>query len=240
MACLITPFVLNTNGMATPGRLISEMASALGLTRATVTQYDRALSEAGLRSKSGRGRSASKITPLDAANLLIGILGSPISGTSIRDAPTTCRVYGSQRVRVAWPKDLRRWGLHRLATLPEDHTLLDGVVALFEGAAAGEYIKIPRSKEMERKNLYWANACLHLSLVGPIPWAEITVSDLFEKDGAEVRIVYQNPTPSKDSRAALRQTRSTWKDSHAALTQTRSTTFAPMVALRNLFPRQSP
>src|SRR5262245_27054045 len=207
--------------MATPGRLVSEMASALGLTFATVTQYDRALSEAGLRSKSGRGKSASKVTPLDAANLLIGILGSPVSGTAIRDAPTTCRVYGGQRVRAlgSRPKDLRRLGLHRLAALPEDHTLLEGVVALFEGAAAGEYIKIPSAKE---RDLYCANSCLYLSLVGPTPWAEISVADPINEKGAQARIVYHNS--------------SLWGDSRGALTQTRTTSFSPMVALRSLFP----
>ena len=59
--------------MATPGQLVQAMATALGISVATVTQYDRQLAENGLRSKGGRGVSAAAVTARDAANLLIAI-----------------------------------------------------------------------------------------------------------------------------------------------------------------------
>ena len=65
--------------MATPGQLVKAMAATLGLSEATVGQYDRVLAENGLRSKGGRGLSAARVTAADAANLLIAIMASPIS-----------------------------------------------------------------------------------------------------------------------------------------------------------------
>ena len=70
--------------MATPGQLVKTMAEALGIPAETVTNYDRVLSENGMRSKSGRGRGAAKVTASDAANLLIAILGSPVAGASVK------------------------------------------------------------------------------------------------------------------------------------------------------------
>jgi len=81
--------------MVTPGQLVKAMADALGISAATVTQYDRVLAENGLRSKGGRGLSAARVTTADAANLLIAIMGSPVSGAAIKDAARTCKVYGA-------------------------------------------------------------------------------------------------------------------------------------------------
>ena len=62
--------------MATPGQMVQTMADVLGIPAATVSQYDRQLAEAGLRTTGGRGPSAAKVGATDAANLLIAILGS--------------------------------------------------------------------------------------------------------------------------------------------------------------------
>ena len=83
--------------MATPGQLVQTVADMLGVPAETVTNYDRVLSESGMRSKSGRGRGAAKVTAQDAAYLLIAILGSPIAGASVKEAANTCRRYGSYR-----------------------------------------------------------------------------------------------------------------------------------------------
>lgn len=72
--------------MPTSGQLVKAIADALLLPHSTVALYDRALSEAGVRTKGGRGRSAAQMTTLDAANLLIAIISSPISGPSIATA----------------------------------------------------------------------------------------------------------------------------------------------------------
>lgn len=57
----------------TPGQLVTTVAEVTGVPRPTVSVIDRQLSEAGLRSKGGRGLSAAAMTPTDAANLLIAV-----------------------------------------------------------------------------------------------------------------------------------------------------------------------
>jgi hypothetical protein len=140
--------------MVTPGQLVKAMADALGISAATVTQYDRVLAENGLRSKGGRGLSAARVTTADAANLLIAIMGSPVSGAAIKDAARTCKVYGAlpnydtiverQNLRLLGAKkyaarrrELRLLGAKKLAALPMNHSFCNGLIALIEEAMAG-------------------------------------------------------------------------------------------------------
>jgi hypothetical protein len=125
--------------MATPGQLVEMMAEVLGVPAATVSQYDRQLAEAGLRTIGGRGASAAKVTATDAANLLIAILGSPVSGASIKVARQMCEILGALPARSASPTSkLRKLGFDSLAALPRKHTLRDAVSALIEAASTGE------------------------------------------------------------------------------------------------------
>ena len=124
--------------MATPGQLVETMADVLGVPAATVSQYDRQLAEAGLRTSGGRGTSAAKVTATDAANLLIAILGSPVSGASIKVARQMCETLGALPARRASSTKLRKFGFDSLAALPRTHTLRDAVSALIEAASTGE------------------------------------------------------------------------------------------------------
>jgi hypothetical protein len=72
--------------MATPGQLVETTAAILGIPQPTIALYDRVLSEHGLRSKGGRGRSAAKVNARDAAHLLLAVIGSSMSGASTKDA----------------------------------------------------------------------------------------------------------------------------------------------------------
>lgn len=75
--------------MATPGFLVSLMAAATGIPVQTVRDTDRKLSEAGLRKKGGRGRSAATMGARDAAVLLLALLaGEGGAGT----VPATLRL----------------------------------------------------------------------------------------------------------------------------------------------------
>lgn len=60
----------------TPGRLISAIAAALRIPNVTTGVYYRVLREAGLLSKSGRGKSAANVTISDASYLITAILAS--------------------------------------------------------------------------------------------------------------------------------------------------------------------
>jgi hypothetical protein len=124
--------------MATPGALVKAMAEVLGLPEATVTQYDRQLSEDGLRSKSGRGSSAAKVTARDAASLLIAIVASP----SIKAASQTCITYGDlvELSNSASKASFARLNLMDFAILPPRHLLIDALTTLINSAAHGDVI----------------------------------------------------------------------------------------------------
>jgi hypothetical protein len=60
----------------TPGQLVKAVSIALDVPVETVTQHDRNLAVAGLRTMGARGRNAPHVTPLDAARVLVATLGS--------------------------------------------------------------------------------------------------------------------------------------------------------------------
>ena len=152
--------------MATPGQLVKTMAKALGIPAETVTNYDRVLSENGMRSKSGRGRGAAKVTAIDAANLLIAILGSPVAGASVKEAANTCRTYGS--LRENYRTGFEKLGLPMFDELPNKHTLRDGLSKLIDSAAKLGDLRIPT---------ILADGLFFIRLTGPEPWAEIAIDD---------------------------------------------------------------
>ena len=61
-----------------PGVFVKRLAKILGLPSKSVVVIDRALLEAGLRSRGGRGRSAPKLTVADTATLLLAVMATPV------------------------------------------------------------------------------------------------------------------------------------------------------------------
>lgn len=157
--------------MATPGQLVQTMADVLGIPAATVGQYDRQLAEAGFRTVGGRGTSAAKATAIDAANLLITILGAPVSGPSIKAAKQTCETFGtlSMRPNFSDTRKFKRFGLRSLAELPKKHTFRDAVAVLIEGASCGELFRIVDGNDV----LLEADFCFGVTVHSMHPWAEI-------------------------------------------------------------------
>jgi hypothetical protein len=162
--------------MATPGQLVTIMANALGMPAATVGQYDRVLAENGLRSKSGRGPSAARVTAGDMANLLLAIMASPISGAAIKDAARTCHAYGAlpNIERAALRPNLRLAGLKRLADLPAKHSLHDALVALIEGPTTKNF-RIEDPENPIRSAYSGGDHLLMVRVDSPYQWAEIFV-----------------------------------------------------------------
>jgi hypothetical protein len=156
--------------MATPGQLVEAMAFSLGISVATVTQYDRQLAESGLRSKGGRGTSAAKVTARDAANLLIAVAASPVAGPTVKEAVRTCEAYGSLKVlrRASWTDRFPKFGLPTLASLPAGHSLREALSVLIDAAGKGEIFQIP-----DREGPLTADFCFGVTFQGPEPWAEI-------------------------------------------------------------------
>jgi hypothetical protein len=124
--------------------MVRAIADVLGVQAVTVSQYDRQLAEAGFRTKGGRGPSAAQVTAADVANLLIAILGSPVSGASIRAAAQVCEEIGSKRRTKAGSNldVFAEFGLRSLASLPDAHTFREAIAALIEGAGRGEPVRL--------------------------------------------------------------------------------------------------
>jgi hypothetical protein len=184
--------------MASPGELVAVMADTLGVPRATVVQYDRVLAENGLRSSGGRGLSAAKITAADAANLLISIMGSPISGAAIKDAAQNCRLYGALRnLKTIGPRQELRHQFKGLAELPQHHSLQSALVALIEGAMDAETSSTQKSTGDE---------LLDFQLNGPLPWAQIVVRNSWRSLHPRIRLTYSR-NPRERSFTDLHQSR---------------------------------
>lgn len=204
--------------MASPGELVKTMANVLGISPATVTQYDRVLSESGLRTTSGRGRSAAKVTALDAANLLIAIAASPIAGFSAKHAVQTCKTYSAlpHLRRAAWTDKFPRFGLPSLAALPANHSFGEALAAFIAASARGERFKIP---DPPRRPIFTDFGC-GVEFDGPRPWAQIIAnpSSFTDKDSDVARLVYcreaDTKTPPKGNR-----------EKKADLSQNRNVTF---------------
>jgi hypothetical protein len=167
------------------------MADALGIPAETVTNYDRVLSENGMRSKSGRGRGSAKVTAGDAANLLIAIMGSPIAGASVKEAANICRAYGSLPVQgyALGTHNFAKVGLKILDHMPKKHTLQDGITALIDSAARGEHFL----KRGEKRYQHTADLSCEVRLAGPRPWAVIYAGSFPDGNKEFARRTYFDP-----------------------------------------------
>ena len=183
--------------MATPGEMVEMMAEVLNLSRTTVAQYDRVLAEKGMRSKSGRGTSAAKVTARDCTNLLIAILGS--FDASIKEADKTCFRYRNLPVlpRVSSAREFRRYGLHCLGKLPALHTFGDAVEALIQESAEGGKLKLPFTKSPP-ENVFG------IEVHSPQLWVGLIIQPFEDKPNP--RMVYTAPFPPFDG-CELKQTR---------------------------------
>jgi hypothetical protein len=191
--------------MATPGMLVQVMAETLGIPAPTVTQFDRVLSENGLRSKSGRGTSAAKVTAKDAANLLIALMAAPVQGVAVRDAAVTCRIYGKLRVispsvsnnYAAKPKDFANFvGFKSLKALPAArYNFSQALEAIIAGAASGsgEFFRFTSMSDAGRTA--WnddPDRMFRITVRRPFPWASFAVLHAIEEPA---RIVFAGTRP---------------------------------------------
>ena len=133
--------------MAGPGEMIRTSAEAMDLPEGSVVVYDRKLLTAGLRSKSGRGRSAAKVTARDAAHLLVAILGT----AQVKDAVLAARRYQeTQPVRHGSAAEgYAGLGIVELEDLPPEHSFIDALATLIASAAAGSLAAAMRAQAEE-------------------------------------------------------------------------------------------
>ena len=85
--------------MTTSGRMVKTIAAATGISEPTIAIIVRKLREANLIPKAGRGLHAARMTPRDAARVLIALLTSerPV------DAPDKVQNFG--QLHCSAPKD---------------------------------------------------------------------------------------------------------------------------------------
>lgn len=124
--------------MASPGELVREMAAAFGVSEATVAVHDRNLAVAGLRTKLGRGTSAAQMTPRDAANLTVAIMG----GAEVRDSVIAVKRYAATRAGA--PKTVKYKGrkpsvpqIPELNALREGHSFTEALEAIYTAVITG-------------------------------------------------------------------------------------------------------
>lgn len=97
-------FIRYKAGMATASELSRIFAHALGLPEVQVATRYRALREAGLTAKAARGRHTPDRSPLEAARLLIAIMGAATAA----DVEATTRLIGQLRCTCFQGPDMRR------------------------------------------------------------------------------------------------------------------------------------
>jgi hypothetical protein len=119
--------------VASPGELVRKFSELLGIAERTIVLHDRNLVVAGLRSKSGRGTSAARMTARDAAHLLVAVLGS----SHVKDSAETVRRYKETRFHKSASGGYDDSTIAALRNLPPDHSFVDAVEALIAAAADG-------------------------------------------------------------------------------------------------------
>ena len=168
--------------MASPGELVQVMSNVLGIPKATITQYDRILAENGLRSMAGRGRSAARVSPQDAAHLLIAVASNFPSGTFARDAASICKKFSSlTSVPLGGPKrNFGRLGVTALDSLPDGHSFGEALSALIDFAS--------------REGFYLAPRGLKVEFLGPEPLAFIIAAE----GSVAAKLFYREKRKHKD------------------------------------------
>lgn len=117
--------------MATPRELVEAVAEVLNVSVGTVIIHDRNLATAPipLRSVAGRGRAAARVSAVDAANLLIAVIGSQ----SVKDSVFAATVYGNLKLEKPFLTKIAR-----VKKLPNNHSFGEILATLIEAATANE------------------------------------------------------------------------------------------------------
>ncbi len=186
--------------MATPGDLIAVVAESLGLPEVMVSQHDRNLASAGLRSKGGRGLSAAKMTADDAATLLIACVAS----LAVKDTVQAFELYGrmqsvmgSSDINKRLPSwELERFPIPELMQLDPGHTFKDALSALVKASSRGAFLD---TKKDDHGNLP-VSVSIGINAPSPIANIEIRFSTGERFLGSESR-VYSGWESDKSSEA---------------------------------------
>lgn len=167
---------------ATPGQLKAKVAELFRLPANAVDYPWRVLREAGLVSKGGRGPSAAKVTPRDAALLLIAVAG-PLPAS---DVVSAVRRYADLPLQV-WPGVKFDDGLTIPTAITEAPTFSDALAAMIASAADGSLDKA-RAEVIAAKTgpIRTDHFSIQVSLHGAYPQASFRVFS----NGADARRLF--------------------------------------------------
>src|SRR6516164_7491190 len=115
----------------TPGQLVTAVSIAMDVPLETVTQHDRNLAIAGLRTMGARGVNAPHVTTLDAARLVVATLAS----VRTKDSVETVLKFESINFDSGNPGK-RSLLIPGLADLPDRHNFVEALASLIERASA--------------------------------------------------------------------------------------------------------
>jgi hypothetical protein len=126
--------------MATPAQLAQMVSDVTGVPLATIVDLDRRLVKGELRTISGRGFNAARMTALDAARLLTAVLASPQANVAVEAVER----YMQTQVDKARSSDrlFAATELDDLAALPVRHSFVDALAALIASASTGSLAKL--------------------------------------------------------------------------------------------------
>jgi hypothetical protein len=142
----------------------------------------RQLREAGLLSKTGRGITGAKMTPMDGAKLLIAALTSQ----NIKDGVDNLNAYGALRTNKAWL--LETMPLPEVVTLPTNHTFLDALTGFISAGVSGSLQAAVQSIQggegVDLATAYGPPVRLQFSTRGPVKRARIAFESFwFDHEG---------------------------------------------------------
>lgn len=166
--------------MATPGELIHVLAKILGVSEPTVFQHDRNLVKAGYRRTGGRGRSAVKVDATDAANLLIAVVGTPISGPAVKDSVATFKSYSELQAVAPVTDDLfarhpTTWKeIACLRELAPGHGFATALATIIRKIAEGAFEEASRTNQLLDTGAL-GSVSMSFTLGAPLPFATISV-----------------------------------------------------------------
>lgn len=170
--------------------MVRRLAETTGVSLATITDLDRRLVTASLRSKGGRGLHAAQITPLDAARLLTAILGSAQANL----AANAVDRYAQTQVDRARSSDkiFGASGIADLVALPARHSFVDGLERLIGSAANGALANL-----IEKTDNQFAPPSLEIFAFTQATYARIRLAGLPNGTVANVEYI-----PARQPRAA--------------------------------------
>lgn len=182
--------------MATPSDLVKAVSMSTGVPTATVVDLDRRLVKAGLRSVGGRGPSAAKVTPLDAARLITAVLASPQANA----APEAVQNYQETRPDKSRssPKLFAHRALGDLANLPARHSFVEGLAAIIQSAATGALAAFEGKTQKPQIEIYAFTHAVH---------GRIRLSGLPARQVVNVEYVPTSPAKTAKPTGDLEQSR---------------------------------